>query len=103
MRSHPVVFPLFVGCLIAQTPPPAAPPAPTFANTVRPFLETHCQSCHNGKLRSGDVNFEVLKYASGVTTQTGTWETTAYVLKTGRMPPPGTPRAPEPEANAARA
>ena len=78
------------------------PPTPTFANTVRPFLETNCQSCHNGKTRSGDVNFEVLKYANGVQTQTGIWETTAYVLKTSRMPPPGAPRAPEAETNATR-
>lgn len=84
----------------AQAPPP---PAPTFANTVRPFLETHCQSCHNGKNRSGDINFEVLKYASSVSSQTGAWETTAYVLKTGRMPPAGAaPRPPENETVAAR-
>ena len=92
------------GCLLSQGPAQTpTPPTPTFANTVRPFLETQCQSCHNGKNRSGDVNFEVLKYATGVATQTGVWEATAYVLKTGRMPPPGVPRPPEAEANAARA
>ncbi len=84
----------------AQAPPP---PTPTLANTVRPFLETHCQSCHSGKLRSGDINFEVLKYSTNLAPQAGTWETTAYVLKTGRMPPPGTPRPPQAEADAVRA
>jgi outer membrane protein assembly factor BamB len=100
MRSA-VVLCLF-GSLWAQTPPTATPPAPTFANTVRPFLETHCQSCHNGKNRLGDVNFEVLKHATGVASQAGTWETTAYVMKTGRMPPPGSSRPPEEEAAAVR-
>ena len=89
---------LSIPAILAQAPPPT----PTFANTIRPFLETHCQSCHNGKLHSGDVNFEVLKYATNLTAQTGTWENTAYVLKTGRMPPPGLPRPPETEATAAR-
>lgn len=98
MRPARFVFPLFMHSMLAQAPPPT----PTFANTVRPFLETNCQSCHNGKTRSGDVNFEVLKYATGVQMQTGIWETTAYVLKTNRMPPPGAPRAPEAETNATR-
>jgi len=75
-------------------------PAPTFASTVRPFLETHCQSCHNGKNRSGDINFEVLKYATSVGPQAGIWETTSYVLKTARMPPPGLPRPPATEVTA---
>ena len=101
MRPAYFVLPLAISGLLAQAPP--APPALTFANTVRPFVETYCQACHNGKTRSGDINFEVLKYATGVATQTGTWETTAYVLKTGRMPPPGAPRAPEAETIAARA
>jgi len=86
--------------LFAQAP---APPTPTFGNTVRPFLETHCQSCHNGKSRAGDVNFEVWKYANNLAPQAGTWETTAYVLKTGRMPPPNAPRPPQADADAARA
>ncbi len=87
--------------LFAQTA--ATPPTPTLANTLRPFLETYCQSCHNGKLRSGDINFEVLKYANDLGPQAGTWETTAYVLKTGRMPPPASLRPPQTEADAARA
>jgi outer membrane protein assembly factor BamB len=101
MRPAVLLPPLFFFGLLAQTPPLAAPRQPTFANTVRPFLEAHCQSCHNGKNRSGDVNFEVMKYATGVASHAGTWETTAYVLKTGRMPPAGIPRPPEEEAAAA--
>ena len=102
MRYAVWSFPLFFGILLAQTTPPAKPPAPTFANTVRPFVEVHCQSCHNGKNRMGEVNFEVLKYATGVAGQPGIWETTALVLKSGRMPPPGVPRPPETEVTAAR-
>jgi hypothetical protein len=102
MRSFVSLLPLFLGILSAQTPPAAAPPARTFANTVRPFLEANCQSCHNGKNTLGEVNFEVLKYATGVAGQPGAWETTAYVLKSGRMPPPDAPRPPESEVTAVR-
>ena len=86
--------------LFAQNPTPVTPPTPTFANTVRPFLEAQCQGCHNGKVRSGDINFEVLKWATNLAPQAGTWESTAYVLKIGRMPPPGAPRPPQADADA---
>jgi outer membrane protein assembly factor BamB len=85
--------------LLAQTSPPAAPPgesapAPTFVNTVRPFVEEHCQACHNGKVTSGDINFEVLKYSTSLAPMAAAWENTAYVLKAERMPPPGAARPP---------
>ncbi|MFN7923116.1 MAG: PQQ-binding-like beta-propeller repeat protein [Bryobacteraceae bacterium] len=101
-----VVF-IAAAAALAQAPPAAqpgtpAPPAPNFANTVRPFLEAHCQACHNNKLRSGDLNFEVLKHANNAGSQTQAWESTAYVLKTGRMPPPNTPRPPEADAEKVR-
>ncbi len=92
-----LVSPLYVLCagltLSAQTPAPA--PAPSFALTVRPFLEKNCQVCHNAKLRSGDVNFELLKFSASLAQQANTWETTAYVLKMGQMPPEGNPRPPQ--------
>ncbi len=48
------------------------------------------------------MNFEVLKWANNTATQSGVWENTAYVLKTGRMPPPNAPRPTQAEADAAR-
>lgn len=84
-------------------PRPAAtptPPPPNFSNTVKPFLEQHCQACHNGKMQSGEINFEVLKYSTNLGLQAGVWETTSYVLKSNRMPPPGTPRPPQEQAQA---
>jgi outer membrane protein assembly factor BamB len=88
--------------LFAQAPLPSGgiaepAPAPTFADTVRPFLEQHCQVCHNGKVTSGDVNFEVLKYSKSLAPMAAAWENTAFVLKLDRMPPPGTPRPPQGE------
>ncbi len=91
MKSIAPLFPFLTITLLAQT----APPAGTFGQTVRPFLEKNCQSCHNGKLRSGDVNFEVLKYSATLAPQATIWETTAYVLKMGQMPPPGSSRPPQ--------
>ncbi len=74
--------------LLAQTSPPnPAPPPDSFPRTVRPFLEQNCQSCHNVKLRSGGINFELLKYSTSLGQQATVWETTAYVLKMGQMPP----------------
>lgn len=68
-----------------QTPNP-------LVQKVKPFLEKNCQACHNNKAASGDVNFEVLKYSLSVAQQRPTWETAAYVLKMGQMPPAGAPK-----------
>jgi outer membrane protein assembly factor BamB len=84
--------------LRAQAPIPSAPapPVPTFNNTVRPFLETSCQPCHNSKLKSGGLNFELLKYSATLAPQLDTWEKTAEVLSLGQMPPAKAPQ-PAPE------
>jgi outer membrane protein assembly factor BamB len=100
------VFTLTAVGLFAQAPPPAAnePVAVgSFAQTVKPFLEKNCQSCHNGKLRSSDVNFEVLKYSASLAPQALVWETTAYVLKMGQMPPEGSPRPPQDQVDSVMA
>lgn len=87
---------------MGQGPPAtlATSPTPTFGNTVKPYLEKNCQQCHNGKLQSGDINFEVLKYATNLASQSGVWEKTAYALKVNRMPPAGAARAPEEQTQA---
>ncbi len=80
----------------AQTPAPVAaptPPPPSFGSVIRPLLQTSCQQCHNAKMKSGEVNFEVLKYATSVGPQAAVWEKTAFVLKSGQMPPQGAPAA----------
>jgi hypothetical protein len=81
--------------LHAQAPTPPVL-TPNFANTIRPFLETSCQPCHSSKLKSGGVNFELLKYSNTLAPQIDTWEKTADVLKLGQMPPDGAPK-PAPE------
>ncbi len=90
-RIATFTYPFLALTLLAQTPQPTAP-VPSFNATVRPFLEKNCQQCHNGKLQSGDINFEVLKYSTSLALQAPMWETTSYVLKMGQMPPAGSPR-----------
>ncbi|MEP6537612.1 MAG: PQQ-binding-like beta-propeller repeat protein [Bryobacteraceae bacterium] len=89
MKSNAIIFyPFLALTLFAQAPTPP----PSFNATVRPFLEKNCQKCHNGKLQSGDINFEVLKYSNSLGPQAQIWETTSYALKMGQMPPEGSPR-----------
>src|SRR4051812_27087886 len=97
MKRTLLLLLLFAAGLQAQTA--AAPPA-TFVSVVRPFLEQNCQSCHNAKLQSGDVNFEVLKYATSVASNPTIWETAAYALRMDQMPPAGSPRLPKAEVDA---
>jgi outer membrane protein assembly factor BamB len=77
-----------------------ADPSGEFADTVKPFLEQYCQTCHNRQLQSGEINFEELKLETTSAAKRDTWETTAYVLQMGQMPPRGSPRPPQPKISA---
>ena len=74
---------------------------PSFTDPLRPFLEQNCQPCHNSKVRSGDVNFELLKYAKSPAGQRRSWEVALYAMKQGQMPPEGAPKPPKEQMLAA--
>src|ERR1700682_1418067 len=62
-----------------------------FEQTVRPFLSSHCSSCHNNKLKTGDVSFEFSDSAKA-SSATALWEDVRLKLRDGQMPPAGLPR-----------
>ena len=57
-----------------------------YRDRVQPFFARNCSSCHNDKLKTGDLSLEH-PGADPVL-----WRKVLDRLSTGRMPPPGTPR-----------
>ena len=62
-----------------------------FEQTVRPFLSSHCTSCHNNKLKTGDLSFEFSDSAAA-SSATAPWDEVRLKLRDGQMPPAGLPR-----------
>ena len=76
----------------AQTP--AADPAATFSQSVRPVLEAHCAACHNPADRKNRHNFLQSEEVSDVETRRTLWRDVATQLRNRTMPP-GDARLPE--------
>ncbi len=58
------------------------------------FVQNNCAGCHNGKVKSGDIDLVSSKSLKTFDEDRGTWEKVVEKLKTGQMPPPGAPRPP---------
>lgn len=59
--------------------------------SVLSFISNSCTPCHNAKLKSGDIDLKSLQSANTFEHDREIWEKVAEKLKTGQMPPPGTP------------
>ena len=57
----------------------------------RALVNQYCVTCHNEKLKSGDLMLDKLDLEH-VGTQAETWEKVARKLRAGLMPPAGAPR-----------
>ena len=89
--SAPVfIFAVFLGCWAEAVILFGAPPASPSANP-RTFLDAHCVSCHNQKLRTAGLALESLDVSRPVE-NVGVWERVIAKLRSGSMPPPGIPR-----------
>src|SRR5262249_56192489 len=64
------------------------------APEVLGFVRRSCVVCHNSKVKSGDVDLAALQSAKTFDEDREIWEKVVEKMKTGQMPPPGTPRPP---------
>lgn len=68
-------------------------PTPSqFDATVRPFLTTHCLSCHKGANASAGMSVEPFLNFASIAKDPDTWRQFAHKIRTGQMPPAGSPR-----------
>jgi hypothetical protein len=73
----------------------AAAPA-DFQSTIQPFLTKNCVMCHNGKLKSGELDLQYHSAAERVLKDRNVWEMVVQKIRTGEMPPKGLPK-PKPD------
>ena len=76
-----------------------APAGPSPTLSQRQFLDRHCGTCHNKRLKTAGLNL-VQVDLSRLGSQPERWEKVVRKLHTGVMPPPGAPRPSEADRRA---
>jgi mono/diheme cytochrome c family protein len=76
---------------------PSRPAADAFETTLRPFLSRHCESCHNAKAKAAGVDLTAYKNTAALVKDPHVWEHVVQKVRSGEMPPKGSPR-PSPES-----
>ena len=70
----------------------APPQDVVFRSAVQPLLSKNCYSCHNEKLKSGELDLQAYTSSESVIQDRDKWESVLRRLETGEMPPKGLPR-----------
>src|SRR5690349_3844848 len=68
-----------------------------FAETVHPFLETYCISCHGEEKQKGKLDLRPYSTRAAVAKDYRRWEVVLERLKAGEMPPEEAKRHPNAE------
>ncbi len=66
--------------------------ASTFSAEVRPFLETHCVSCHSGDNPEGGVDLDAYRESANVQRDYELWEKIIRLINGHQMPPSDEPQ-----------
>jgi uncharacterized protein DUF1587/cytochrome c len=80
------------GAIAAASRESAKADAATYQKSVQPLLAKYCLTCHNSKLKIGNLNLEAYKDAPAALKDPDVWENVMQKLHAGVMPPPGLPR-----------
>jgi hypothetical protein len=62
-----------------------------FAKTVQPFLSSYCVGCHNGKVKTANLDLQQFTSVDAVRANLKTWKKVAWKLELGEMPPEKSP------------
>jgi mono/diheme cytochrome c family protein len=80
---------------LAQTSRPGSVPADA-ANSLQPFISSNCYTCHSSQTKTAGLDLEsAASRSSSILQDRTTWENVLAKLKSGQMPPKGTPRPEE--------
>ena len=84
---------IFAGVALRQADgqQPSAPTVSRQAAQQRALVNQYCVTCHNDKLKTGDLMLDKLDLEH-VGAQAETWEKVARKIRAGLMPPAGAPR-----------
>ena len=92
MRRFFLVSLLVAGCFVAPAINAAAPPADVdeqkgFTETVRPFLNTYCTSCHSGEKAPAQLDLRQYTTTESVIQDYSRWNRVMARLSAKEMPP----------------
>ena len=73
-------------------PEVSAQSAAVYRTSVQPLFVKNCFSCHNEKMKSGDLNLQAFASSPAVAENRDKWESIHRRLVAGEMPPVGLPR-----------
>ncbi len=65
---------------------------PVFEQAISSFFARNCAACHNTKAKAGGLDLRSIKRPDSVTRFRDTWESILRKIRTGEMPPPGSPK-----------
>src|SRR5262245_45898177 len=69
----------------------------SFADTVRPFLETYCFACHGEEKQKGKLDLRIYSTRQAVAKDYRRWELVLEKLKAEEMPPEEARQHPAPD------
>ncbi len=72
---------------------PAAEKASTYSQTIRPFFEQHCFSCHGDSAAKAGVRLDLLPAELAAADAARLWTKVLEQLEAGQMPPKKKPPA----------
>ncbi|MFO0937054.1 MAG: DUF1592 domain-containing protein [Gemmataceae bacterium] len=78
-------WPMEVRTVLADADSP--PSTDEFKSKIRPFLTTHCISCHNGDKNAGGVNLDTYLSEAHARKDRKAWEAVREQMANGTMPP----------------
>jgi len=108
LRSSILLATLSACAIAAWLTPDACAAEPTgdelsrnFAETIKPFLNSHCLACHGQERQEAKLDLSVYSSMEDVTNAHPTWEVVLERLEANEMPPEESKRQPEPVQRAA--
>jgi mono/diheme cytochrome c family protein len=78
----------------------AQPPSDPFASSIQPFLNQHCNGCHNSDKNAGGVSLDVYTNLGHAKKDRKAWEMVKEVMAAGTMPPKKKPQPSRAEKDA---
>ena len=88
MKAVPCRIPILLLLL------PSAIAAATFEKAVRPVLATYCAACHGERVQMAELRLDLFSEEAEALRHPGVWVDVLRMIRTGKMPPPGSPAPP---------
>lgn len=89
--STPLALGLFAPTPARSQAKAKAKPGETYVKVVLPAITKHCSGCHQGAKPAGGVDLAKYKSYESILKDPDVWDRVARQMRTGSMPPPGSP------------